>query len=504
MKHRILLVIIIGLAFLLRFFQLSEYPVGLSLDEASIGINAYSLLNSGVDEHGVYYPLWFKAFGEYKLPVYLYLTEFSFFLFGKSEFALRLPSALFGSLTVLFFYHVVKQLLASSFLDKKYLAVPFLCGFLLAISPWHLQFSRAGFEATVGLFLFLAGISCYFLFSTSTKFYYLYVSFICFVLSLYCYNVYRLLIPLTILFLWYIDRRLLSESILRFKPRWLGLFVLINAATWPFIAFVLSGEGSARLQQVSVIHTAADFLTLSTYTTLFAHYFGHFSFINLFLADHHLGQFHTDYFGLQLKVFFPFFIIGIIHFFKLPSSRLKALMFFLLLSSPIAATFTLPSPHALRSLPLVLPSLFIISLGLIVAFSFFKKYRYYFVSVFCLALLFEFSFFVHSYTTHYSTTGRIHWGSYYKEMIREVRRIRDSDQFDIVAFNTDGTYQPYVYLQFYGEDLGFQFVDGNWQKPVGARVLYISKAESTVSGKEIITITQGLGSPEIAFRIQEL
>ena len=49
--HHKVIIIILLLAFILRFYRLDTYPL-LNPDEAAIGYNAYSLLQTGKDEHG--------------------------------------------------------------------------------------------------------------------------------------------------------------------------------------------------------------------------------------------------------------------------------------------------------------------------------------------------------------------------------------------------------------------------------------------------------------------
>src|SRR3989344_5188900 len=101
MKNRVLILIILLAAFL-RFYNLSKTPPSLYWDEASLGYNAYSILKTARDEHGQFLPITnFAAFGDYKPPGYIYLTVPSIAIFGVNEFAIRFPSAFFGTLTVL-------------------------------------------------------------------------------------------------------------------------------------------------------------------------------------------------------------------------------------------------------------------------------------------------------------------------------------------------------------------------------------------------------------------
>ena len=95
------LIFIFLIAAALRLFALGSNPPGLYWDEVSLGYNAYSILKTGHDEHNRFLPIdTFKAFGDYKPPGYIYATVPSIALFGLNNFAVRLPSALAGTLLV--------------------------------------------------------------------------------------------------------------------------------------------------------------------------------------------------------------------------------------------------------------------------------------------------------------------------------------------------------------------------------------------------------------------
>jgi len=98
------------LAFILRFNSLSSNPPSLDWDEASIGYNAYSILKSGRDEYGSFLPLEIRSFGDYKPALYVYFAIPFVAIFGLSELAVRLPSAIFGTLAVIATYFLVKEI----------------------------------------------------------------------------------------------------------------------------------------------------------------------------------------------------------------------------------------------------------------------------------------------------------------------------------------------------------------------------------------------------------
>src|SRR3989344_4109744 len=96
----LVLVGVVILGFAIRLYKITSSPAGIYIDEASIGYNAYSLITTGKDEHGQFLPLWFYAFGEYKLPVYIYLVAYTQIFLGPTDLSVRLPAVILGSLTI--------------------------------------------------------------------------------------------------------------------------------------------------------------------------------------------------------------------------------------------------------------------------------------------------------------------------------------------------------------------------------------------------------------------
>src|SRR5258708_2521385 len=136
---------IVLIAACLRFYQLGVNPPSLTWDEVAWGYNAYSLGIDGRDEFGKFLPItYLESFGDFKPPVYAYLDVLPIKIFGLNEFAVRFPSALFGSLTVLIVFFLVKRIFYQSQFKEWY---GLTVSLLLAISPWHIMLSRAAFEA---------------------------------------------------------------------------------------------------------------------------------------------------------------------------------------------------------------------------------------------------------------------------------------------------------------------------------------------------------------------
>jgi 4-amino-4-deoxy-L-arabinose transferase-like glycosyltransferase len=124
------------------FYDAPRNPVGFFVDEASIAYNAHSIAQHGADEHGTTLPLYFRAFGEYKSPVYVYLLSAVFKLTGPSVLVARLLSEVLG-----FFAAILMALLAYHLSGRRLVGLTL---FLFAtLTPWLFEISRLVFEVAL-------------------------------------------------------------------------------------------------------------------------------------------------------------------------------------------------------------------------------------------------------------------------------------------------------------------------------------------------------------------
>ena len=114
-------------------------PPGFYIDESSIAYNALTVAESGRDEHGETWPLYFRAFGDYKNPTYVYLLAAVFRVTGPGVAAARLLSALLGALAAL-----LLGLLAWRLSGRAETGAVVACSALL--TPWLYECSRLVFE----------------------------------------------------------------------------------------------------------------------------------------------------------------------------------------------------------------------------------------------------------------------------------------------------------------------------------------------------------------------
>jgi 4-amino-4-deoxy-L-arabinose transferase-like glycosyltransferase len=122
----ITLVILAGIFF--RFWRLNEIPPGIHYDEAYNGLDAIKTMESG--DFKIFYP---ENNGREGLWMAMIATSFKFF--GVSEFTFRMVSAIVGSLTLIGFFFLIRQLRLTKL--SVFIGLSSLC-----FSFWHLNFSR--------------------------------------------------------------------------------------------------------------------------------------------------------------------------------------------------------------------------------------------------------------------------------------------------------------------------------------------------------------------------
>ena len=115
----------------LRVFRLDRVPLGILHDEAYNGLDAERILDGAR-------PVFLVA-NNGREALFMYLQAISVGVFGPTDFALRAVSAVLGFLTVPATYFLVRQLFG--------VRVALLTTAWLALSLWHLIFSRVGLRA---------------------------------------------------------------------------------------------------------------------------------------------------------------------------------------------------------------------------------------------------------------------------------------------------------------------------------------------------------------------
>ncbi|MEK7495809.1 MAG: glycosyltransferase family 39 protein [Patescibacteria group bacterium] len=153
MKKFLPIVLLTIISVFLIFYRFADIPKNLAFDEVEFTKLALSLNNKP------YIPYSQLATGHSTLYFYILLASLK--TFGINTFALRFPAAIFGILSVLLFYLIMKKVFKQSNNETMKQWLPFILSLILLSSRWFLNFSRFSFEATFLLFLEL--VSIYFL-----------------------------------------------------------------------------------------------------------------------------------------------------------------------------------------------------------------------------------------------------------------------------------------------------------------------------------------------------
>lgn len=467
-KNIVLLVLIVLIAAFLRFWQLGSNPPSLSWDEVAWGYNAYSIGIDGKDEFGSFLPYkYLESFGDFKPPVYAYLDVLPVKLFGLNAFATRFPSALFGTLTVLITYFLVKRIFHKS-LNKELYA---LCSAaVLALSPWHIMLSRAAFEANVATFFIATGVWL-FLAAVQDRKWYLVLSAVSFSLSIYTFNTARIVSPLLVLVLaavfW---RQLWQQKKQTIVAVLVGLIIVL-----PTVGFLFSSQAGLRFREVNIFsdpevvktanqeiandHGALWSKILHNRRIGFAqsylkHYFDNLNPGFLFIHGDGNIRFSVQDVGEMYLWDLPFFIAGILLLWRKREGYWWLIPVWMLLGIIPAATAR-ETPHALR-IETTLPTFQIfVAYGLSQFLVWFHKYArllgYLYTTV--LVIIFaglglNVTYFLHSYVVHYPREYSQAWQYGYEDAIMYANSHKD--EYDQIRV-TEELGRPYIYVLFYGK-----------------------------------------------------
>jgi len=442
-KKKAILIIFL-LAVFLRFCQLDKYPVSLFSDEVDLGYQAYSFLKTGQDYFGKFLPIHFHSFADFRTPLYLYSAVPTIAIFGLNEWGVRLPAAIFGSLTVLTFYFLVRQLT-----EKNNLAL--ISAAVLAITPWHLHYSRAGFEITAMLFFLTLGFYLFLKELEKKKGFFL--SAIVLGLAFYTYAPVKLFLPLFLTLQIFIFRK---EILKTASKKLFVSFTLFLLIVFPMAKSSFFGQGNFRFSYLSIfsdnqVAAEVDRLRLSDASfqkeivpgtkAPFVSYLFHNKAVSWFLkfSGNYLDAFSPGFlfaegdpnlrhsipnFGLLLMIFAPFCLWGFVKAASIPRQNQFWLWFLLL--SPVASSLTNDGAnHASRLALMMVPLSYFIGLGFekILEAIRLRRQKILFSGLVLVLLVLNLSFYLHNYYRHYPLDSEAEWHFGFKQAIEQVVKI---------------------------------------------------------------------------------
>ena len=324
-KHWALFFLILSLGIFARTWEFNRLPPGLNADEASIGVDAFSLYHYGMDRNGISYPIQFISWGSGQNALYGYLLIPFIAVLGLTPVVVRIPMLISGILSLPLVFLVARKTIDTRF--------GFLSMFFLAISPWHIILSRWGLESNIFPFIFLIGYSCL-LYSEKDRKWFIAACFF-FALSLYAYGTAYAMVPIFMVCMTIILYRTKTMSIRELIPGLLtfiivalpiGIFVLINDLGISSIKLgpitVPQLPVSARFETEAVIFNGNSIPGLlgNIWTTLRL----------LVLQSDGLISNTVEPYGYFYKITFPLALMGIILFVRFDKSGSQTQKLFLL------------------------------------------------------------------------------------------------------------------------------------------------------------------------------
>ena len=324
-QTKLYLVVILVLATILRVLWLDVIPNGFFCDEASNAYDSFSLLHTLRDQHGAFLPFFTRSIDDYREALYAFFTIPFIQVFGLNEFAARLPAAVIGVATVWIFYYLVQELFNRQ--------IALVAALMLAMSPWHIQFSRIAFRAILIPFLFCLALLFFAKSFRQSK--YLPLSALCFAFSLYTYASARVFVPLFMLGLVIIFWRHFWIH----KLETIVALVLFGVIFVPLVIFWLSPEGMSRANATGL---EADL------GVIFKYYLSYFHPKFLFFSGDPITRHSPAKIG-ELYYFEIITVIwGLISILRERSKARPILLLWLLLY-PLPGAITSPA-HALRAI----------------------------------------------------------------------------------------------------------------------------------------------------------
>ncbi len=464
MKNKIFVIffaIILIFGTCVRFFDLGIVPNSLDWDEVSQGYNAYSLMLTGKDEFGTFYPRTIRSLNDYKPPFFTYLSIFSVKFFGLTLFAIRFPSALFGSLSIVVVYAFVYELLKTKKYNKT---VALLSMLFLAISPWSIQFSRTAFDANVALFLVLTGFWLFIKGVQTKVVWYLFLSICLFGVSSYTAHSEKFFSPvfLVILFIWarnYFLKRKIAVFCLILLFVFINLFWISDTTTTARSRGVLftASSTSGNYLNTSITEQADDQKNndkigellhnrrLVYVNKYLQNYLSHFDLNNLFISGDN-ARHHAPNMGVLYLFSLPFIICGVIFIVK--NKIINAyLIFAWVLLAPVASGFAVDAPNYQRSL-IFLPSWQIFeAFGWYYVFLHLTKVRFSFLYKTFPILFMCMNIFYYFYQYWFYTNSE--YGKYWQYGYKEAILSKEKYKLGKKLFFANDIEQAYIFYLFY-------------------------------------------------------
>ncbi|OQY19526.1 MAG: hypothetical protein B6I35_11565 [Anaerolineaceae bacterium 4572_32.2] len=431
-------ILLLGAA--LRFVALEHSPPGLAPDEATNGYDAYSIALTGRDQHGNFLPTVMVSLNDYRMPAFIYAAVPFVAALGLSVTSVRMAAAACGWLTLPLIYW-----LGARMFDRP---AGLVAALLLALSPWHLPFSRMGLEGTVVVLLVTSCVAAFWKWrAAGHRWRWALLAAIIFGLSLYGYAIMKLFTPLLAVglgLLFWPD----------FKAHWrqgLVMICVIGLMALPVISDTLrmSELMQARYNQIAVFSSSRPLK--DGVAEALSNWWVHISPQYLFArGDMDMLQ-HPPGGGQLYWAQLPLLLIALAGGALLPKQRRVSavLVLWIALSGiPVALThLNAPgSGHSLRSIQAVVPWQILSAAGFALAWNMRRKWRAALVLFLIVGLAAQAVPYLRYYFTGYPAKVALR----FDDGMPQAAQAMDvyDDDYDFVGF-TDQASWPYLHILFF-------------------------------------------------------
>lgn len=276
-----------------------DNSIGLNSDEASVGYEAFSLINNGIDRNGISWPLYMIAWGSGQNSFYTYLVIPFVYLFGLCRTSVVFPMAIISSISIV----VIANFFRYLFKEKGIIGLS-----LFIMMPWFYLKSKIGLDCNVFPDLILWGIISLYYGIDCKKKYLIILSSIIFGISTFCYISSALFIPVFLGIMYFI---LWKKKFLNLKEIIVNFFIT-GVIAIPMIILVIINYfdlENVTFFGFTIPKMYAD--RVSVVTGLSGNFLS--NFINNFIQSLRLILLQAD--SVKINSIYPF---GTLYYFSLP------------------------------------------------------------------------------------------------------------------------------------------------------------------------------------------
>lgn len=495
------LVVVLLFGAFLRFYHLGRIPVSLYWDEAAMLVDAKAIAESGRDMHGNrWLQAMFPSYGDYKLPVYIWLASVAVQFFGVSSFALRLPSAVVGVVHLGVIGLLAWQIIGRDTRQSKQIFA-IAVKLVMAITPWSILFSRTGFEGQLGQF-FLT-LSVLFMYFSQRKYRDngVLLPLMCFMsatifgaIAVYAYYSVRFVWPVVLLGFFFFQsfdgfswKRIFRFNALQLLKK--GMLAVLCLVVWFVLLLPLTksphyqASQTFRLSTDSILKTETEIIQSNVYREtagngplsrvlyhrhwlvgreLLKNYVAHVDLEYLFVSGDSNLRHGTGRVGVFQLWMLPLFILGL---YGLARKHWRVFGFLMVwwMAALLPASVPTTVPHALRSLNALTPLALMIGFGASMAVEWVWNRKRQIVPlslgiIGAAVVTIGSVLFLHDYFHHYPTRSAFDWQDGYQQLAQLLMDEKDAVRTVWVNPSDD---RLYLWLMAFGRFSGSEFAQ--WQ-----------------------------------------